>query len=631
MEFELREQNYTSLNQRLNKWGKFHRFERSAWNMYMGDHWDEGRGYIGPLPNINDATRDSIYRLIHQAFTSRNVVAEVVDRAIDGLLGRAPNWKVYNQEELMSRSIEAAQKRLDIQKKATEAIQSTVDMVNSDNPQLPSPKQGDAQGLQAKNVNGNIEVNATNDPNKQGTSEIVNKKEVEAEIILGKLWTDLNLKQVLTDVFSQRMVTGRSNCRLYIPKKFADGTAKVEGLLDAVKGVRAEHIDKSSAKVIDEDGERISITKLEKSKNSSKVRGVEVSFVNDDDGKTYLLVYEPDNQKSSQKNDKNSEIENLNEENTDAEDLINELKKIADVSEGIFLDGNLLTEEICGKPYVNDQLLQNNRALNLALTLAVNVLIEDGFTEMITTNAAIEYVNMPDPNNPGGTVKVAKTLQRGSNRSMNIVGVQSFDDKGAKTYSDPTFGFREPTPLDSFDKGEQLYYRQCLGEGKQIFVLISADSLSSGESRVQARQDFLNEIMRFKPDIDKLGGWILTTLLHLVAKVAGKDEYFKGIGVTFDARVTAGDLSSDEKNVVISRYDKGLISRENAMVLLGSEDPILELDAIRADEAEKQMKNAQALLTTSKFATTIQADKQANPNDPSLSKKPEVKPAAAGK
>ena len=620
MEAELREATYTSLSARLRNWVKPAAFENSAWNMYSGNMWDAGRGYIGPIPALDDSDRDRVLNLITRAFTSRNVVKETVDRAINGLISRSPNWKVYNQAELISRAIQEAQKRADNARRMNSADASVTQIANAKDGNLPK-KEADAQNalaLSATANEGNINITARNDQGSQDQPEIVNKKEIEAEIILGKLWTDLNLKEVLRKVLAERLVAKRGCARVYVPKKYIadDGSIKnVNGFLDAIKAVGVEHVARENAKVIESEGDRISVVKIEKSgKNESKIvslKGIEISFVDDSDGKTYLAVFEPANQKKkSSKNDQPPA--ELNQEDTNVSEVIKDLQKNADLSDGFFLDGNLLAEEISGDPFVTEQLLQNNRALNLDLTLGVNVLVEDGFTEMITTNAALQYAEVPDPDDPTKKIKVARKLQRGSSMTTNLVGVQTFDQQGNKSFESPGVEFREPTPLDAFEAGEALYYRQCLAEAKQLFVLISADSLASGESRIQARQDHLTNILEYKADVDKFGGWLLSTLLHLVASLAGKDGYFKGIGVTFDARVTAGELSADEKNVVISRYEKHLISRENALVLLGTEDPLLEIDAIRADIAEQMADNVRRAAAMSRFSDAIAADKAAN-------------------
>lgn len=617
MEFELRNQSYTGLSKRLQGW-KHTSFQNSSWRMYNGDMWDSGRGYIGPIPAHEDPDHDRVMSLISRAFTSRNVVAEVVDRLIDSLLSKSPNWNVFNQNELLSRSIESAQKRLEAQQRAEIANKSIQELVSDDNAVFSSNKT--SPGTEIEKNDNDITVVKKDEQSDDQQSIKVNRKEVEAEIILSNLWTKLNLRKVIAECFAQRLVTGRGTIRVYIPKKFStsDGTIKsIDDLLKAMEGVRAEWVNSETAKVLDEEGEKVSVVRLEKKKGTNQtLKGIEVSFI-DEDEKTRIVVYQPSNQTSKSKNDS---LATLNADSMDASEVIEAIKKVADVSDAMFLDGNLILEEIQGKPFVTEQLLQNNRALNLDLTLGVNVLIEDGFTEMVTTNASIEYIETPDPANPGHVIRRPKALKRGSSTTTNLVGVQTYDEKGMKTYQTPGVTFRSPTSLESFNLGESLYYRQCLSEAKQLFVLISTDSTSSGESRIQARQDFLNKSLEYKPELDKIGGWLLTTLLHLVSIVSGKPEYFKEIGVFFDSRITAGELSSDEKNVVITMYEKHLISRERAMILLGSEDPIIELDAIRADEAEQMENQIRRLVATSRFSNLIQQDKEMNNGEATGSK-----------
>jgi hypothetical protein len=80
--------------------------------------------------------------------------------------------------------------------------------------------------------------------------------------------------------------------------------------------------------------------------------------------------------------------------------------------------------------------------------------------------------------------------------------------------------------------------------------------------------------------------------------------------VLFDSKVYAGELSADEKNVVISMFEKNLISAENAMVLLGIEDPIVESDLIRLDQAEAIQLQVRKMAALSAYSNAIGEAKQ---------------------
>lgn len=55
-----------------------------------GDHWQDGEGWIGPLPPTDDSDYDTTLALIETGFTSRNVVKEIVQRHTRGVVGREP-------------------------------------------------------------------------------------------------------------------------------------------------------------------------------------------------------------------------------------------------------------------------------------------------------------------------------------------------------------------------------------------------------------------------------------------------------------------------------------------------------------------------------------------------------------
>lgn len=56
---------------------------------YDGNHWQLGKGWIGAAPTDGDS---SVLSQIEAAFVSENVIAEVIDRHVAGVLGREPLW-----------------------------------------------------------------------------------------------------------------------------------------------------------------------------------------------------------------------------------------------------------------------------------------------------------------------------------------------------------------------------------------------------------------------------------------------------------------------------------------------------------------------------------------------------------
>lgn len=58
----------------------------------LGDHWQDGNGWVGPHPQPDEDGFTETMNEIEQAFVSRNVIGEVVERHTSFLLGAEPRW-----------------------------------------------------------------------------------------------------------------------------------------------------------------------------------------------------------------------------------------------------------------------------------------------------------------------------------------------------------------------------------------------------------------------------------------------------------------------------------------------------------------------------------------------------------
>lgn len=527
----------------------------SAKNMYEGDMWDRGRGYIGPIPVENDQHHSDILYNIKRTFTGRNVIAEVVDRQVDALLSKSPDWKIYEKSQLF-----------------TSGSAQTNEMPLSEDP-VENQTRGDMQV----------------------PTETINPKIKEAETLLSEIWNRAKLGDALKASITERMVTGRGVLRLYLSKKFFDKQENIKDLVDVIKYIKVECPSNEKAVVLDDGGDKLSIVELTNKKD--KVKQLEISFVDEND-KTFVATIDSSSTIST---------ENLVEEDDedDVQGVLDKVRALAELSSPMNLQGEITVDEIEGKPFITDTMLQNNRALNLDLSLGVGILVESGYAEMVMTNVSMATRSAPDPEDPSKTIQVPVGLKRGPGVVNNLIGEQSVTSEGDVKFEQPDVYFKEPSPLKTFIDGENLFYRQILAEAKQEHVLITGDAKASGESRIQARQDFVKKSQRYKPSLDVHISWLLNTIMNIAASAIGKDGYFEELGVLADSKIYAGELSADEQNVLISRYEKGLISRETAITLLGSEEPLLEISKIKVDEADKLAKQVKSLEATSKFGNMI--------------------------
>lgn len=55
-----------------------------------GDHWQDEKGWVGPVPDLDDPDYGTTVELIKTSFTSRNVIKEIVMRHMRGVVGMEP-------------------------------------------------------------------------------------------------------------------------------------------------------------------------------------------------------------------------------------------------------------------------------------------------------------------------------------------------------------------------------------------------------------------------------------------------------------------------------------------------------------------------------------------------------------
>jgi hypothetical protein len=67
---------------------------------YDGDHWQDGKGWAGPIPEQTSKDYQKVYDLIKRTFVSRNCVAEVTNRHVAGVTGREPTWNLVPRRAL---------------------------------------------------------------------------------------------------------------------------------------------------------------------------------------------------------------------------------------------------------------------------------------------------------------------------------------------------------------------------------------------------------------------------------------------------------------------------------------------------------------------------------------------------
>src|SRR6185503_16777747 len=65
-----------------------------AWGMYKGDHWQGGWGWAGPMVGQDHPEYQRLWGEIMKMFTSRNIIRDVVETHVNGVLGRPMRWSL---------------------------------------------------------------------------------------------------------------------------------------------------------------------------------------------------------------------------------------------------------------------------------------------------------------------------------------------------------------------------------------------------------------------------------------------------------------------------------------------------------------------------------------------------------
>lgn len=388
----------------------------------------------------------------------------------------------------------------------------------------------------------------------------------EAEGLATEWWDKKQVHATLQDATTNLLATGRGPLRLYIPKAFIDedGTPAKGDLRTWMRRIfiTAPDVDQQ-ALIIDEDSQEVAGVYTVERRGDTLV---ELSFLEDDED-TILRIY---GKREGEEND------------TDAQPL----------------GGHLLHFEMQREPLISEQIRQNQALFNTTLTMRTRNIGVAGFPERNFLNARAPSHMERDPEDPGKMIEVQDTFKVGPGVTNFIGGHHIEDDEGNfKGVTTASVSYRDPVKVDTFEATEKIAYQNILEEARQLHRLIARDATASGESRIQARADFVASLRDTKPQIDAAGRWLLETALNLAAALSGNANHFAELRFRFDAKIDSGPLSGDERRLIReeAQGEKPLRSIQSAMKELGIDDPAAMLEEIRSEDLKPTNADLQLL------------------------------------
>lgn len=536
-----------------------------------GDHWQESEGWIGPPIDVGDQTvnTESISKL-RRAFTSKNVISEIVNRQVAGLLAESPQWSILLKRPL---------------KKVLRQIPDPAFRHDPANPDLLPEMIDDPSGIL-------VDEEISNDE-----KELIQQAENALNLIFGSQSpNDNHPYHFLEEVFKKRLWGYRCAAKLIVKNTggFQNGIS-FASLEDAIMALKFIACDPESAAVILDPitNERLGINLVSFTDPFSRQekKWAEIYFT-DDKNRSFVGVLD------------SLPVDKLEEKAGQTNTLLPDFSSISDPLE---IQGNLLIFEIGGNSIlISDQIRSQQKALNLALTMGAHTLVENGFNETMITNAELETKDIADPLAEGGIRKVAVPIKRGAGVINNLIGIEQRDSSGALNYATPGIHFKPPTPIDVHSSGKELYYRAILEEVHQLHALIAGDATASGESRKMALKDFQKFSRQFRKEIESIGRWAIETALHWAAVLSGQPGKFESLRVAFNLNVDAGDLSSDELNQLLQAVEKKVVSRKFVRSRIGIQDQ---------DAEESQIKNEKEFFMSAPATDPEEDEKKEKPGE----------------
>lgn len=253
------------------------------------------------------------------------------------------------------------------------------------------------------------------------------------------------------------------------------------------------------------------------------------------------------------------------------------------------LGGNLLVFEIRLERLITDQVVQNQKGANKALTMMQRNSDLGGFLERTILNGQQSGKWVDDASYPGGKRFVPDPYVMGAGITNWVQGTTIEDEDGKPIKATPSIVYKDPIAPDNFVATKEEHRQTILFEVRQAHVEMAKDATASAVSRIQARADYLNSLFDAKPKVDAALRWMLSTLLRFAAVIGGNPAEFDALSIAAECKPDAGPLTPEESKEIREAYNADMISLETAIQLLGIADVDAEIQALQEEKKTKSI------------------------------------------
>ena len=531
-----------------------------------GDHWQEGAGWVGPSATAAGAEVNNLtLTAIKQFFVSHNVVAELTNRHVAGVLGRELHWAFTVKRPLAMKEV-------------TDPETEQVTMEK----ESPTPEE---QAL--------ID---------------------EAEAVMTEWWDKREAPEILQTLLEAALNAKRGVLRLFVPPGMRDenGNLPTLELAECLNYIWLQHLGSNEDTL---DLQFPSAT-VYTDKHSRRQVGIFVydevpEEQADDDG---LLVLGPDEAITTQQR---AELTYLDGNGDTVLRVINNLGNVEDPVT-LPLGGRLLMYEMTRRWLITPQIVSQQKQLNMTKTMKGRNAVQGGFLERTFFN--VQWPGKTDPNTGDF---VPTPLRVGPGFMTSLQGVVAEGEEGKQIPLNPSVTYKDPVSPQTFIDTEESDYIAMLQEGNQLHYALSGDGRVSEESRKQAREAFRQDLQYSAGKVAATGRWVLETVLALAAYFAGRGGEFEGLRAYVQPRIDSGPVSPDDMRVAKEMKEAEIWDLETAQSATGVEDVDAVNQRIQKERVERQKQEAQALAAAQKLMDEM------NPPTDSGDGSPSKQPAAA--
>jgi hypothetical protein len=257
------------------------------------------------------------------------------------------------------------------------------------------------------------------------------------------------------------------------------------------------------------------------------------------------------------------------------------------------LGGRLLMHGERGRLVLSESVRSNQLSLNTKRTWIDIASEKAGFSELHLVDIEVprdEEGNPVQPERGPGTIQYHMSIP------SETEGMEGNEERS------PSPGVNEFGAVDTSNmrKDCQEASESIYRSAKQLHRLMSGDATASGESRIQARGDFVQDLQRLKKKMDRAGRWLIETVWALAEALAG--EEYSGAVATFDCILDPGPVTAEERQAMREDVKEGMLSLKRYLSQIGVDDPEAEIERIREEQEQPVTRGQMAIAADRLYA-----------------------------